>query len=49
VAKVSLPLRWERVPVEEPTVDERLWFDAPSGRRDFLVGNGHTFVGRMAA
>lgn len=49
VAKVSLPLRWERAPVEEPVVDERLWFDAPCGRRDFLVGNGNTFVGRMAA
>lgn len=49
VAMVSLPLRWERVPVEKPAVDERLWFDAPCGRRDFLVGNGHTFVGRMAA
>jgi hypothetical protein len=49
VAKVSLPLRWEQAPVEVPTVDERLWFDAPCGRRDFLVGNGHTFVGRMVA
>ena len=49
VAKVSLPLRWERVPVEAPAVDERLWFEASCGGRDFLVGNGHTFVGRMAA
>lgn len=49
VAKVSLPLRWEQVPVEEPAIDERLWFDASCGERDFLVGNGHTFVGRMAA
>lgn len=49
VAKVSLPLRWEQVPIEEPAIDERLWFDATCGGRDFLVGNGHTFVGRMAA
>lgn len=49
VAKVSLPLRWEHLPVEEPAIDERLWFDAPCGGRDFLTGNGHTFIGRMAA
>jgi hypothetical protein len=50
VAKVSLPLRWERLPeVESPPVDERLWFEASCGGRDFIVGNGHTFVGRMAA
>jgi len=50
VAKVSEPLRWERLPDEAPPpVDERLWFEAPCGRRDFLVGNGHTFTGRMAA
>lgn len=50
VSKVSLPLRWERLPDEPaPEVDERLWFEASCGGRDFLVGNGHTFVGRMAA
>jgi hypothetical protein len=49
VAKVSLPLRWERVPVDEPRIDERLWFEASCGGRDFLIGNGHTFTGRMAA
>src|SRR6266508_1714851 len=51
MAKVSLPLRWERVPVEDSALatDERLWFEAPCGRRDFIVGNGHTFVGRIAA
>jgi len=51
VAKVSLPLRWERAPLEDPSamIDERLWFEAPCGRRDFIVGNGNTFVGRMAA
>ncbi len=51
VTKVSVPLRWERVPLEDspPPIDERLWFDAPCGRRDFIVGNGNTFVGRMAA
>ncbi|MFC4150098.1 hypothetical protein ACFO0M_27915 [Micromonospora mangrovi] len=48
VAKVSLPLRWERAPLDEPTRDERLWFEAPCGR-DVLVGNGHTFTGRIAA
>lgn len=54
VAKVRLPLRWERLPDEDTLltvddVDERLWFDAPCGRRDFVVGNGHTFPGRLAA
>lgn len=57
VAKVSLPLRWERTPAMEPTptgqavpaVDERLWFEAPCGGRDFLMGNGHTFTGRLTA
>ncbi|GIH10572.1 hypothetical protein Rhe02_86390 [Rhizocola hellebori] len=49
VAKVSLPLRWEQIPIGQSAVDERLWFDAPCGKRDFLVGSGNTFVGRMAA
>ncbi|MBO0827642.1 MAG: hypothetical protein J2P24_07655 [Streptosporangiales bacterium] len=50
VSKVTLPLRWERLPDEpRPEVDERLWFEAGCGGRDLLVGNGHTFVGRMAA
>lgn len=49
VAKVSLPLRWERLPDEEPPLDERLWFEGDCGKRDFIAGNGHTFVGRMAA
>lgn len=50
VSKVSLPLRWERLPaLEPPEIDERLWFESTCGGRDFLVGNGHTFVGRMAA
>ncbi|WP_405092098.1 hypothetical protein OG767_03335 [Micromonospora sp. NBC_01392] len=48
VAKVSLPVRWERAPIDEPPIDERLWFEAPCGR-DVLVGNGHSFTGRMAA
>ncbi|WBC17225.1 hypothetical protein O7600_10500 [Micromonospora sp. WMMA1998] len=48
VAKVSQPLRWEQAPLDEPALDERLWFEAPCGR-DVLVGNGHTFTGRMAA
>lgn len=51
VRKVSLPLRWERAPVEDypPPIDERLWFEAPCGRRDFIIGSGNTFVGRMGA
>lgn len=50
VSKVTTPVRWERLPIEEPgPVDERLWFEASCGRRDFVVGNGHTFVGRLAA
>lgn len=49
IRKVTLPLRWERLPEEPPEIDERLWFEASCGGRDFLVGNGHTFVGRMAA
>lgn len=51
VAKVSLPLRWERLPAQDSQapVDERLWFEAPCGRRDVIVGNGHTYPGRMAA
>src|SRR5437879_107634 len=50
VAKVATPLRWERLPDEDTLViDERLWFEASCGNRDFLLGNAHTFVGRMAA
>lgn len=50
VAKVSLPLRWERLPEEASfEVDERLRFEAYCGGRDFIVGNPHTFPGRMAA
>jgi hypothetical protein len=51
MTKVSVPLRWESVPVADPRqpVDDRLWFEAPCGMRDFIVGNGHTFVGRMSA
>jgi hypothetical protein len=49
VAKVSLPLRWERLPAEDPAFDERLWFDAPCGGRDLIIGSGNTFRGRMAA
>lgn len=50
VAKVTLPLRWERIPDEDPPpIDERLWFESSCGGRDFIVGNGHTFTGRMRA
>jgi hypothetical protein len=47
--KVTLPLRWEVLPEEEEPVDERLWFQATCGGRDYLVGSGNTFTGRMAA
>ena len=33
----------------EPTLDEDLWFVGSCGGRDFLVGNPHTFTGRMRA
>jgi hypothetical protein len=49
LGRVAVPVRWERVAAEEPVVDERLWFEARCGGRDFLVGNGHTFPGRIAA
>ena len=51
IGNLSLPLRWERVPVEGTVnPDPRLWFDAPCGGRDFLLqGQGHTFRGRMSA
>ena len=49
VAKVAEPLRWESAPADSHQVDESLWFEASCGGRDFLVGNGHTFTGRMAA
>ncbi|HXS63217.1 MAG TPA: hypothetical protein VN767_10085 [Streptosporangiaceae bacterium] len=51
VAKVSVPLRWEELPDDDVPVvaDERLWFEAACGGRDFIVGNGHTFPGRLAA
>ena len=50
VAKVATPLGWETLPDEDALViDERLWFEASCGNRDFLLGNAHTFVGRMVA
>lgn len=55
VGKVAQPLRWEhltsiRVPDgSPPEVDDALWFIGSCGERDFLVGNRHPFVGRMAA
>jgi hypothetical protein len=52
ISKVSLPLRWEKLSdrhVDKP-IDERLWFEAPCGGRDFLLEGGtHTFRGRMSA
>lgn len=52
IGKVTVPLRWERVPGQEglDPIDERLWFEASCGGRDFLLeGGGHTFRGRMPA
>ena len=49
--KVTLPLRWETLPkYDGPLADERMWFEAFCGNRDFLLDdNGHTFHGRMLA
>jgi hypothetical protein len=48
----STPIRWE-MPFDDDLslkYDERLWFEAHCGSRDFLVGrNGHTSRGRMLA
>lgn len=30
-------------------VDEALWFGGACGQRDYLIGNSHTFTGRMTA
>ncbi len=52
LSKVALPLRWEAVPGAnaDDAVDERLWFEATCGGRDFLLdGGAHTFPGRMFA
>jgi hypothetical protein len=56
VAKVSAPPRWEQLSADDGPaddvpipVDERLWFEAACGGRDFIVGNGHTYPGRLAA
>ena len=49
IAKVSVPLRWERLPVEPVVQDERLWFLGSCGQRDILLGNAHTFPGRISA
>lgn len=51
LAKVSLPVRWERLPEPDPLggLDERLWFEAPCGGRDLITGSGNTYPGRMSA
>jgi hypothetical protein len=51
LAKVTLPVTWEQVPPREDIEwDERLWFEASCGNRDFLgMDNPHTFLGRMSA
>jgi hypothetical protein len=54
LGKVAGPLRWERIPEYDdagpPEIDERLWFEASCGQRDFLQSvGGHTYRGRMLA
>ncbi|CAN5703214.1 hypothetical protein BH24ACT5_BH24ACT5_13750 [soil metagenome] len=47
MGKVALPVEWERHDDEPVAVDERLWFVAPCGGRDFLMEDGGwTFPGR---
>jgi len=51
IGTVSQPVRWERI-VQGPgegEPDPLLWFEAPCGGRDLLVGSGNTFPGRMSA
>lgn len=44
LGKVAGPLRWERIPEYDdagpPEIDERLWFEASCGQRDFLQSVG---------
>ena len=52
ISKVTLPLRWEQTMDSNdtrPELDQNLWFVAACGERDLLIGNGHTFTGRIAA
>ncbi len=51
IAALQLPPRWEYVPSPDTpaTLDEELWFVGSCGGRDLLVGNPHTFTGRIAA
>jgi hypothetical protein len=52
IGAVSVPLSWEELPDSDEIhddLDERLWFEGSCGGRDLLVGNSHTFRGRMAA
>lgn len=56
VTTLRLPLAWEDHdgPAEPgtggvPDHDPELWFEASCGGRDVLLGNAHTFVGRMSA
>ncbi|QXC63225.1 hypothetical protein KSP35_10800 [Aquihabitans sp. G128] len=49
VGKVSTPLRWEQTPPVAQELDEALWFSGACGERDYLVGNSHTFTGRLSA
>jgi hypothetical protein len=52
IGAVSAPVSWEQLPDNDEVhdnLDERLWFEASCGGRDLLVGNPHTFRGRMAA
>jgi hypothetical protein len=52
---MRLPPMWEQptqigaTPAAAPAHDPELWFIASCGGRDFLLGNGHAFRGRMSA
>lgn len=50
IRKLAVPPRWENlVSREKEPLDENLWFIGSCGGRDLLIGNGHTFIGRMKA
>jgi len=58
IGALALPPRWEQVAAPDaagsddgqaPAFDEELWFDAECGGRDVVLGNAHTFTGRISA
>lgn len=51
ISKVTVPVRWEQAPVPDlrDALDERLWFTGFCGARDYLLGSGNTFRGRLSA